>query len=498
MFNRKKMTPRKVKNIQARFDSFEKVPEPSKNQRGKDFFLASECYNYKVENGVLEDGYGFRDFVLPMSYDDLTEEAVKLPSDEVKKIWSFRWFDPIMRVTDSYVFYLDGNDKLYYFLEYRFFDEYVTDTTVSFTSEPTCFAYRMKDVNMFILSSATDDLVVYAGADTAFVFENMPKLADACIHENCLYAILATDDSKIIYTNDLKFPETQDTEFTELVFIGGEGHRLRKLISLNDYVYVFRDNGIVRVYPYGMTASLSISHVYYSTSFIMPETIQRCGDEILYLTREGLYSFNGTTSTKIELEITDKIDMEHYETFVSASQKGKYFIACRMKFDDDETVLCEGSSEGYNNNAVLIYDVESGCVEVLRGVDVRDFEAFETHSISKMLCCFYHDNKSKMAELTTDGKVFGEIVPKRWTSVKTDFGYEGQYKVIRSVELTAIKDCTIEIETENGKKSFKVKGNTKLQKIRLGVKGEWFKISFVSREEGQKISSPEFDIDVLL
>ena len=177
---------------------------------------------------------------------------------------------------------------------------------------------------------------------------------------------------------------------------------------------------------------------------------------------------------------------------------GKYYLACRISFDDGEKVLCEASESGYKNNALIIYDTFTKGVEIVRGVDIRDLEPVETNLISKMLCCFYNDYKSHLAEMTTDGKFFGAIMPKKWTSVKTDCGYKGKTKVIKKVNINALKDCVLKIDTDRESKTFNIKGSDKIQKINLGVKGESFSVSFISNVEGQKIENPEFEVEVLL
>lgn len=497
MFYKNKLQKREAKTIFVTFDNLKNNPEPTFEPKDKKANTTKISYNYKVSNGVLEDGYGFQNLQIPYSSSDSTMHEVAIDCDEIIGLWCFRWFDENEINTQTYIFYLDASYHLYYFYEYERFGG-VIDSEIVFTSYPTAFPYRVQDSNMFILSSATDDLIAYGGGTHVFQFENTPHIASNCIHENSFYGILATDDSKLIYTKELLFPNIDETEFTELLFKGGEGERLRKLFSLNDYVYLFRDNGIVKLYPYSTNSSLSISHVYYSSALILPESIQRCGDQILFLTRDGLYTFNGSTAKKIDLEIFDKIDMSSYQTFTSASQKGKYFLACKINFEDDEKVLCETSELGYKNNALLVFDPQSESLEIVRGVDIRDLEAIETPVISKMICCFYNDHKSQIAELTNDGRYFGEVMPKRWTSVETDFGYKGKTKVIKNVNICASKDCKVKIESDRETKTFNIAGKDKIQKIKLGVRGETFSISFITQEVGQKISNPEFEVDVLL
>ena len=71
-------------------------------------------------------------------------------------------------------------------------------------------------------------------------------------------------------------------------------------------------------------------------------------------------------------------------------------------------------------------------------------------------------------------------------------------EIIKNVNICARKDCEIKIESDLETKAFNIKGKEKVQKVRLGVRGETFSISFITKQEGQKISNPQFEIDVLL
>ena len=87
---------------------------------------------------------------------------------------------------------------------------------------------------------------------------------------------------------------------------------------------------------------------------------------------------------------------------------------------------------------------------------------------------------------------------KQLPSYETNFGYTGKKKIIKNVYLYALKDCQFEIKSDLERKVYEISGKEKLQKIRTNVKGETFQISFISKTQGQKISSVEIDVDVLL
>ena len=497
MFNKNTVIAPASKTIKISFNDFDKNPEPSKNAHLKESDTPKVSYNFSVVNGMLEDGYGFRDLMLPYRENDRTEHKIDTRGYDILSVWDFRWFDYQTRNNDTFIFFMDSSFNPHYFYEYSY-QGILFSTDMVFTSMPTIFEYRVEDYNMLICSSPTDDLNLYAGGSRLFTYSDAPKMLSCCVHENSFYAISTDDSSKLIYTDSLNAFDWAGSNFQEYLFTGGEGGRLRKLFSFNDYVYLFRDTGIVKIYPFSNDNPLSITHIYYSSSFIFPETIQRCGEYIIFITREGLHLFDGNSVEKVNLEIFDLVDTSLYETFCSASQRGKYYLACKINFNDGQTVGCEASSLGYKNNAILIYDVESGSIEIMRGVDVSDFAPIESNIVSKLVCTFNNDNIKHLGELTLDGEVFGELLPKKWTSVETNFGYAENMKVIKSFSLFAKKDCQVEIKSDVETKVINIKGKDNFQKIKTLVKGKYFEISFISTEKGQKISSPEFEVEVLL
>lgn len=497
MFKRNTIKTPSSKTIKVQFDDFDKNIEPTTNPFLKDSDYPKVSYNFKVKNGFLEDGYGVRDLMLPYDENDRTEHKAITENKELIAVWGFNWFDYTTLNNDTFIFVVDKDYNVYYIYEY-FYPEMFFETGLQFTSLPVYEEYRVQDFNMLIFSSATDDLTLYGGGTKIYKYPTVPKFASCCVHENTFYAIQLEDCCKLMWTKDLDAFALDTTEFQEYLFSGGEGGRLRKLFSFNDQVYLFRDMGIVKLYPFSTESPLSVTHVYYSSSFIFPQTTQRCGEYIVFLTREGIHLFNGNTVSKVELEAFDLVDTSRYETFVSASQNGKFFLACKMNFDDDEVVGCEGSENGYRNNAVLVFDVESGDVEIMRGVDISDFAPIESNIMSKLLCTFNNDNIARLGEFTRDGEIFGEGTVKKWTSVPTDFGYRENIKVVKSISLFSKADCEVTIKSESESATLKIKGSDNLQKKRTKVRGNVFEVSFKSTLNGQKISMPELEVEVLL
>lgn len=496
MFYKNSINQRETKEIIVTLDDFNKnISENYTN----DIQKPSIYYNFKIENGCLEDGYGVQDMTVRAEEYGPTDEVVKkeLASTEIEKIWAFMWFDYSENKLDANMIYLDQDHQIVMFYDSDL-NGYVYYTGIKFNAMPNMFFYRSKNNNVIIFSSSSDDVSVLYSGGALKTYSSVPKLSSICVHENCFYAIEAENDATLLYAQNVDVEKFNSVVFNKYVFSGGEGGRLQKLFSLNDYVYLFRDNGIVKIYPFAGDKDLSITHVYYSSFYIMPETIQRCGDVILFLTTEGLFAFDGNKVKSIDLEIFKKLDIVNFKTFASAVHAGKYFLACKLKFDGEDKVFCENSQSGYKNNIVIVYDVENNTTEIIRGIDVRGFTAFESDKVNKLTCNFYNDNKHRIGEFTQDGKIFDVVAPKKWESDWSDFGYIGKKKILRNVQLISKGNCKLKIESENDLKIFDIVASENAQKININMKGKKFKISFIAESSGQKIIKPEFKVEVLL
>lgn len=496
MFYKNSINQRETKEIIVTLDDFDKnISENYTN----DIQKPSIYYNFKIENGCLEDGYGVQDMTVRIEEDGPVNEVVKknLTSTEIEKIWSFMWFNYSTNQIDANMIYLDEEHQIVLFYDSDF-NGHVNYTGIKFNAMPNLFFYRSSSNNVIIFSSSEDDVSVLHSNCVLKKYSSVPKMSSICVHENCFYAIKAESDATLLYSQNVDVENFNSVVFNEYVFSGGEGGRLQKLFSLNDYVYLFRDNGIVKIYPFAGDKDLSITHIYYSSFYIIPETIQRCGDVILFLTTEGLFSFDGSKVKPINADIFKQLDMLNFQTFTSAVHAGKYFLACKLKFNDEDKVFCESSQSGYKNNIVIAYDVKNNTTEIIRGIDVRGFTVFESEKVNKLTCNFYNDNKNRIGEFTQDGKIFDIVAPKKWESDWSDFGYIGKKKILRNVQLISKGNCKLKIESENHFKMFDIVASENAQKININMKGKRFKISFIAESSGQKIIKPEFKVEVLL
>ncbi len=490
MFYENKTKVLKTNRKTLKYDLFSQ----NKNDEIDDFAKKSNdakiVYNFSTSNGCLENGYGFSTFKAPTSFDNLKdEEEVVLVGDEISAVWSFKWQNKVDDVNMYFCMYYSGGTNFYY-------DDILGERPLpliiptKFTSTPVACSYRLDGQDVMVFSGEGSDLQV-VGAHFNRTVPNAPKLMSICTHYDKLFAITSGARGSLVYTEDLAILEWDAAKTKKLDFNDDRGN-LNKIISLNDYIYLFRDFGITKVSNYSTKNDFSISHLYQADGYIYPGSIAHGGDKIYFLERSGLKVFNGSSTKHIPLACQKLLSSCENLKACGVSYEGKYYLALRIDFADGEKVGCEKGE--FVNNALFVYDENTGDVELTRGVDIRGLTVLNNPYKSKLVAYFYNDNKGKIGQLEKNGMCFDEALPKLWKSVKTDFGRAETCKKVTKIHLCSKFDCTVTIKSDMEEKTLQVSGSDKLQTISTSVFGQTFEVA-IAAEGAAKISN--FQIEYL-
>ena len=480
MFYKNKLKTLSTKEKEFEYSLFSQNPTEESEDLQKTG-SAKLTYNLITENGALKTGYGFTELKMPQSTTDLDNEVIiSISGNEVKSIWRMKWYDYSDDVNNYYLFYYNDDGFICY--DNLFNVRYATfEIPNNFTSIPYAINYRVGADDLLLFFGEGDDMMVlsWAGLDEV---ENVPVIKSCCAHYGKLFAITAAVDSQLVYTEDVDITAWTDEKTKELDFADERGC-LNKIISFDDYIYVFRDYGVTQLSIYGSNEDFSINHMYLSDSYIYPNTIAQSGDNVYFLERNALKVFNGSTVKEVELECKNLISSCRQSNAFATCFEGKYYLACKCDFNDGENVGCEGYSGGYVNNTLIIYDIEKEHVEIVRGVDINQVLALNNPYKSKLIACFNNQYKGKIGQLTTDGKLFGTLLPSLWQSTKTDLGVHGRKKRIKYFTIKSSGDAVVTIESENAVKQFSVSGQNNIQKIRTNIVGNEFDVKITSGGE---------------
>ena len=481
MFYRNTINGKKSTVKTFEFDMFGQVQNLKEDENTLKVGEPKIVYNFICEDGALKSGYGFKALAMPTSEDDI-ESEVELPVEgsEVKTMWKLKWYNASEDKNSYFLFYFNDEANICY--DNLFKTRYATFILpTEYTCTPYATYYRKNNDDAILLSGDGGNLMVVTGTNI-YSSDTAPNIISCCNHYGKLFAITASARGGLVYNNDTDVLNWQDTMTADLDFSDERGD-LNKVVSFNDYLYVFRDFGITRISQYGQDEEFAISHMHLSDAYIYPNTIAIAGEKAYFLEGEKIKVFNGSTVKEIELDCMKLLSGQDNRNAFGQCFNGKYYLACRGNFNDGQAVGCESYDGGFKNNLLLILDTTSHHVDVMRGVDINELLALTNKFKSKLVACYNKENVGKIGELTTDGKLFNKIYPSLWQSGKTDFGFSGQVKRIKSFLIKSKRDCTITIESETQSKTISVAGKDSVQNIRANVLGNQFTVKIESKKQ---------------
>ena len=176
-----------------------------------------------------------------------------------------------------------------------------------------------------------------------------------------------------------------------------------------------------------------------------------CGEYIVFMTRDGVYKFNGASVTKINA-LPKQLIGEINENAVSASLQDKYYLALRLNFGDNQTIGCENEVDMVNN-ALIKLDLHDNSFQILRGVDIKDMLALKAGFEEKIIATFNSANKARIGEILSNGQCFEDVLCKHYSSnyfIQTEM----EDITLRNITFEASKDVELKIITDQGEYRF--------------------------------------------
>lgn len=411
-------------------------------------------YNVNMKNKKIVGGLGISEAKIPYSNSENSvmgtfNTASHTDIEGIDGLVYFRQYFPTSNNTQHRILLHATNKKLYVHQMYSGVGTILWIYNLEFDYPPICLTYKLNGNDTIILSSP-EKMIVWTTNQAPYTVSNVPIITSMCISNNILFCTIAGEADKIWYSTTLN-PELIGTtsNYTKNLILGDERGYARKILTFRENLYVFRDYGITRIINYGYS-NLDVKQVYLSDSKIFADTVKVCGDVVVFLTRDGLYSFDGVNVKKQILGIEYMIDKDNYYATAEGLQD-KYYLAMKLKFDDGKTVLCENST--YKNNALLVVDLHDYSYEILRGVDVKSMLPLKTELVEKMLVTFNSGYCNKIGEIDNSSKLFDTNLPKYFsTNELLDNGVDSI--VIRQIVVDASQGVNLSVETDEGVSTF--------------------------------------------
>lgn len=371
-------------------------------------------YNYYPQRR-LNNSLGVAPATFPYEYDinEQYELDMTIMSDaKIKGVTFFKQYFPSDGATINRLLIYGDNKRLYV--------HQMSDADMAvywlfgmeFNDPPVAITYKENDYDTMILASK-DKMVVWKTNYSPYTITNVPIITSMCYGDDkILYCTVVDPAFKVWYCYDISPENIGNISATSnYLSLDDELGYARRILNFDENIYVFRDYGITKITQ--INNKFTTNPVYSSSTQIFTNTISVCGNVILFMTRDGLYSFNGIKVTKCNIEIS-KMLSNLGDNAVASSLGDKYYLALRLDFRDGKQVLCEEGE--YINNAILIVDIRDFSYQIIRGVDIGSLYALKTDMFEKMLLTFNSNYESKLGEIVDTSKCFDENLPKYWCS----------------------------------------------------------------------------------
>ncbi len=453
------------------------------------------CYNFSYQNGALESGLGLKEIEIDYSKNIFEKNVLGLPADvEFKKVWQFKHWDNNNQIRRDKLMVWGSDSNIYYVTLFSS-NPYLNQTLMQFTEEPENLNYKLNNIDYNICISTTDAMQIWDGANNPYVYTDSPDIRSFCALNEKFYATFGGDRDVIRYTSN------EDLTTWYVALAGDDKElslkdnlgRINKVVSHLNYVYVFRDYGITKLWR--SASSVNTSNLFCTGSVIYDKTITICGNDIYFLARDGIYKFDGSNVKKLDLKINKFLDGVDNKNSVACFHNGSFYLALKLNFNDKKNIGAESGE--YKNNALIKYNIETSTLEILRGVDICSLCSVNFDRVEKVVACFNSVHNTSVAEICNTGKVFNDLFESSWTSPLSDLGYSENLKRVREVSLDTKHPCTLRIFSENEEQIIKINPSENILNYRVNVKGKKIGFEIISYEQSANISNFKFKIDLI-
>ena len=370
-------------------------------------------YNFFPSN-KLASSQGVAVAKFPKMYTDMTEEELDIEDLDINSVCGvsyFKMYFPDSQNTQHRILIYGDDNKVYINQLFSGSSMLLWLFNLQFNSPPVSLSYKTDDTDSIILTSS-DKMVVWHTNYSPYEIENVPIITSMCMNDEVLFCTIKDPAFKIWYATNLDAENVgQVSAESGYISLEDDLGYSRKILTFNEDIYVFRDYGISKINY--IKNDISVSQIYLSNTKIYADTVSICGNVIMFMTKDGIYSFNGVKVTKTDVNIKTLLPSTNEHTTASSLGQ-KYYLALRLNFNDNKQILCETGD--YINNALVIIDIIDYSYEIIRGVDIKSLLPVKTELFEKMLVTFNTINNSQLGQIVETSSCFDTSLPKYWQS----------------------------------------------------------------------------------
>lgn len=450
-----------------------------------DWDYSPAVLNYRIKNGVLTGelglvaARGFHPTVPEMRHD-----YPALPDGaSVKGIFHYR-----RRYQGNYddrLVIQTTTGALYYTAVFAT-DTWHAVSGYTLTGDATAVSYNYGGKDVLLMSSPSSAFAVLDDASVKQV-TSAPRFSSVTVHNERVYGTLNGESNQLWFSDDFD-PEnwTVSAEEGGYISFADECGDALMSVSFLGYLYIFREHGIYRLTAYGDQGEFMLKKLFTATGRIYKDTIALCGDRIMFLTDEGVFSFDGYNATPAMRELP-KVFYPSYSA--AAYHDGAYWLACTLSVAELEGGLYTA------NNALARFDIREGEISLLAGYDVTALCAVRSHTAADVVTAVVTEDGCRLASLSENGGVFGVATPKIYRTPFNDLS-SSAFKTVREVTLTTRYDAELRVRTDEETHVYALAGADRPQTVFVGKSGKKIGLELRSSTGLCHITPPVVKLDI--
>lgn len=353
-------------------------------------------------------------------------------------------------------------------------------TNVTTNGKGCAVSFNSNGTDVALISGNTNYLIMLNDMTASFN-TSAPRFNSMAFHHERVFATTRNDRNRVWFSEDFNpLNWTVSSDAAGYIEFQDEYGTLLEVVSLGDYLFVFKENAIMRITAYADQSEFTVSKIAVGIDRIIGGSVVQSGDCIYFLTISGFYSFDGYTVTRLNRYMPKIADDS---SLTAAALGDKYYYATRLEIN--------GESGSGNNNAVVVYDLRQKTFSILGGVNILKLLAVNLHHLNKVYAVTSGDDR--VGEIIEKGENYGLKTAKLWESIETNFGTNDK-KVLRRIRIYTVYDIVFSVNADGITTTYKIYGADKWQNIRIERSGYVMSFSITGNDIDVKPIELEFDL----
>lgn len=348
--------------------------------------------------------------------------------------------------------------------------------TISLSDIPHFETFCLDNKNVLIISSRENAMWVWDGSTSPVEVLDSPKIYSATVGLGKLFVAAIDKPYSICFSEDLD-PSSwsmSSGDIMELHFADNLG-KVLKLVSLDNYVFAFRERGIVKVYTKSNGELISSKVISFSGN-IYEKTICVCEDAVVFATSCGIYKFDGLNIKKI-----------YKNFFVRTNQFDTFEAVCK-----DTDYYLFASAQSSQTAKVFVVDYRENIIDGI--VDIDNFVNVFVTNINNDLfvgyigAAFLQKNAKTPIFITKNSENLANNVKFCYQTKKIYIKQKQKNSALLYVDVLSKTNIDMLVSGTYEDKTISIFGSNYPQRIMLNMRTQFFKIVF-SGQAGADIDS---------